>query len=86
VKQNTVKKNHYSIAICILVILTACTSHRLQNFSDNDIPLDQLVNHLPANDSVESTLIFNAILDYRLEGWKVWFISADNWGFMMIRI
>ena len=62
------KKNHYSIAICILVILTACTSHRLQNFSDNDIPLDQLVNHLPANDSVESTLIFNAILDYGLEG------------------
>lgn len=62
------KKNHYSITICILVLFTACTSHRLQNFSDNDIPLDQLVNHLPANDSVESTLIFNAILDYGLEG------------------
>ncbi len=62
------KKNHYSIAICILGLLTACTSHRLQNFSDNDIPLDQLVNHLPANDPVESTLIFNAILDYGEEG------------------
>jgi hypothetical protein len=61
-------KNHFGITICILIILTACTSHRLQNFSDNDIPLDQLVNHLPANDSVESTLIFNAILDYGLEG------------------
>ncbi len=61
-------KNHFGITICILIILTACTSHRLQNFSDNDIPLDQLVNHLPADDSVESTLIFNAILDYGREG------------------
>ena len=62
------KKNHYSIAICILVLFTACTSLQFQNSYDNDIPLDQLVNHLPANDSVESTLIFNAILDYGREG------------------
>ncbi len=61
-------KNLFGTIFCILVILAGCTSHRLQNFSDNDIPLDQLVNHLPANDSVESTLIFNAILDYGREG------------------
>ena len=61
-------KIYLYITICILVLLSACTSLQYQNFSDNDIPLDQLVNHLPANDSVESTLIFNAILDYGREG------------------
>jgi len=61
-------KIYLYITICILGLFAACTSLQFQNYYDNDIPLDQLVNHLPANDSVESTLIFNAILDYGREG------------------
>jgi HEAT repeat protein len=49
---------------CFLAILAACTSHQLQYSSENDISLDQLISHLPARDSVESALIFNAILGY----------------------
>jgi len=61
-------RRHVGIILCILFPLAACTSHQLRYSAQNDIPLDQLINYLPAIDSVESTLIFNAILGYGQDG------------------
>ena len=75
----------FKINICITIftlgLFTACTSHHLQNASNNDIPLDQLINQLPAKDSIESTLIFDAILDYGQKGVTdicLYMESSDN--------
>jgi len=61
-------KIHTGIAICILGLLVACTPHQFLYSPDNEIPLNDLVNHLPVTDSIESTLIYNAILAYGEEG------------------
>ena len=51
-----------NIAAVILLILASCTSHSIQKDSASDISLEQLLNQLPARDSVESALVFNAML------------------------
>lgn len=61
-------KIHYYVFPFTLLLVIACTSTQRQ-YPDNDrIPLENLVNHLPASDSVESKLLFDAILGYGDEG------------------
>jgi len=61
-------RSSINIVVIILFILTSCASHQFQKDSASDIPLEQLLHQLPARDSVESTLVFNAILKYGEQG------------------
>jgi HEAT repeat protein len=61
-------KIYLYIPIAFLLFLTACTSHTLHNPSTNDIPLEDLINQLPAQDSVKSKLVYGALLKYEENG------------------
>ena len=61
-------KIHTGITICILMLFWACASQQFQNPSEYDLSLDQLINHLPAKDFVDQTLLFKAILEHGQDG------------------